>query len=407
MGVKGKAPAVERRVTKHFFFDGVQTRVGPTVTAILLVIVAAAAWKAGIFRNLSLVENPKTQQDSIDPFHPDDPGLLLAFPARFSDQLANEGLLPGLGGAIAWLNSSPLNGKSLRGKVVLVDIWTYSCINSLRQLPYIKAWAEKYKDQGLIVIGIHAPEFGFEKERPNVERAVRDLRITYPIAIDSNHAIWQAFNNEYWPADYFIDAKGKIRYHHFGEGEYDKSERVIQQLLRESGVERLAPDPVTLSATGIEAAPSRDVQSPETYIGYARAERFASPGRLKQESRQTYNTPVSPSLNEWGLSGSWSVGPESAVLLASPGKIVFRFHSRDLHLVLGPAKNGTPVRFRVRLSGASPGIDCGTDTSPDGSGDVREPRLYQLIRQKGNVEDRTFEIEFTDPGVQAFSFTFG
>jgi thiol-disulfide isomerase/thioredoxin len=375
--------------------------------ALGIVIAFCLSLRMVMFRNLSLVENPRTQQDSIGPFHPDDPGLLLAFPARFSGQLANEGLLPGLGGAIAWLNSSPLNRNSLRGKVVLVDIWTYSCINSLRQLPYMKAWAAKYKDQGLIVIGVHAPEFGFEKERPNVEKAVRDLKITYPIAIDSNHAIWQAFNNEYWPADYFIDAKRKIRYHHFGEGEYDQSERVIQELLRENGVGLLDSDPATSSAAGIEAAPSRDVQSPETYIGYARTERFASPGGLKRNSRQTYNPPVRPSLNEWGLSGSWSVGPESAVLLAASGKIVFRFHSRDLHLVLGPAKNGTPVRFKVRLGGAAPGNDCGTDASPDGSGEVREPHLYQLIRQKGRVEDRTFEIEFIDPGVQAFSFTFG
>jgi len=290
---------------------------------------------------------------------------------------------------------------------VLVDIWTYSCINSLRQLPYMKAWAAKYKDQGLVVIGVHSPEFGFERVRSNVETAVRDLNVAYPVAIDSNHAIWEAFNNEYWPADYFVDGKGRIRYHHFGEGDYDESERVIQELLRENGVTGLDRDPVALSAVGIEAAPSSDVQSPETYVGYGRTERFASRERLSRDSRKTYTPPATLSLNQWGLGGSWHVGPESGVLQDTPGKIVFRFHSRDLHMVLGPAKDGTPVRFKVRLDGAAPGSDCGTDTSPNGTGEIREPRLYQLIRQKGRVQDRTFEIEFFEVGSQAFSFTFG
>jgi thiol-disulfide isomerase/thioredoxin len=321
--------------------------------------------------------------------------------------LANEGLLPDLGGAAAWLNSSPLKGKSLRGKVVLVDIWTYSCINSLRQLPYMKSWAEKYKDAGLVVIGVHSPEFGFEKERANVEKAVHDLKITYPVPIDSDRTIWQAFNNEYWPADYFIDGKGRIRYHHFGEGQYGESERVIQELLKENGATGLDGSAVSISASGIEAPPSREVRSPETYVGYRRAERFASPGRMAQDSRKTYDPPAKPSLNQWGLSGRWNVGAESAVLEAAPGKIVFRFHSRDVHMVLGPAKDGKPVRFKVTLDGAAPSGDCGVDSAPDGSGEVREPRLYQLIRQKGQVEDRTFEIEFLDPGIQAFSFTFG
>jgi thiol-disulfide isomerase/thioredoxin len=321
--------------------------------------------------------------------------------------LADEGRLPDLGGAIGWLNSAPLSRKALQGKVVLVDIWTYSCINSLRQLPYMMSWAAKYKDAGLVVIGVHAPEFGFEKERPNVENAVRDLKLTYPIAIDSNHAIWQAFDNEYWPADYFIDGKGRIRYHHFGEGEYVESERVIQELLKENGATGLNLNPVNVSASGVEAPPSEDVQSPETYVGYGRTERFASPERLAQDSRKTYSAPARLSLNQWGLSGSWNVGAESAVLQASPGKIIFRFHARDLHMVLGPARNGKPVRFRVTLDGVPPSGDCGLDSAPDGTGEVRDPRLYQLIRQKGRVKDRTFEIEFLDPGIQAFSFTFG
>ncbi|MGA3223823.1 MAG: redoxin domain-containing protein [Acidobacteriaceae bacterium] len=321
--------------------------------------------------------------------------------------LADEGRLPDLGGAIGWLNSAPLSRKALQGKVVLVDIWTYSCINSLRQLPYMMSWAAKYKDAGLVVIGVHAPEFGFEKERPNVENAVRDLKLTYPIAIDSNHAIWQAFDNEYWPADYFIDGKGRIRYHHFGEGEYVESERVIQELLKENGATGLNLNPVNVSASGVEAPPSEDVQSPETYVGYGRTERFASPERLAQDSRKTYSAPARLSLNQWGLSGSWNVGAESAALPGAPGKIAFRFHARDLHMVLGPARNGKPVRFRVTLDGVPPSGDCGLDSAPDGTGEVRDPRLYQLIRQKGRVKDRTFEIEFLDPGIQAFSFTFG
>ncbi len=321
--------------------------------------------------------------------------------------LPDEGPLPDLGGAIGWLNSAPLSPNSLRGRVVLVNFWTYSCINSLRELPYMKGWAAKYKDAGLVVIGVHAPEFGFEKERGNVENAVSDLKIAYPVAIDSVHAIWQAFNNQYWPADYFIDGKGRIRYHHFGEGDYGQSERVIQELLKENGAAGFDESPLRISADGIEAPPSDYVQSLETYIGYGRADSFASPGRLAKDSRRIYSTPRNLSLNEWGLGGPWNDGVEKAVLETAPGKIVFRFHSRDLHMVLGPAKNGDPVRFKVSLDGAAPGGDHGVDSAPDGGGEVREPRLYQLVRQKRQIEDRTFEIEFLDAGIQAFSFTFG
>jgi thiol-disulfide isomerase/thioredoxin len=321
--------------------------------------------------------------------------------------LRDEGPMPDLGGAVAWLNSASLGSKSLRGKIVLVNFWTYSCINSLRELPYMKSWAAKYKNAGLVVIGVHAPEFGFEKERANVENAMRDLKVTYPVAIDSNHAIWQAFNNEYWPGDYFIDGKGRIRYHHFGEGEYGESEHVIQELLRENGATGLNGSTVRISVDGVEAPPREDVQSPETYAGYRRAERFASRERLAHDSQRTYSPRAISSLNEWGLGGSWKVGAESALLLAASGKIVFQFHGRDLHMVLGPTKNGQPVRFKVKLEGAPPGDDHGVDSAADGTGEVQEPRLYQLIRQKGQVKDRTFEIEFLDPGVQAFSFTFG
>jgi thiol-disulfide isomerase/thioredoxin len=321
--------------------------------------------------------------------------------------LADEGALPDLGGAIGWLNSAPLSDKSLRGKVVLVDFWTYTCINSLRPLPYVKSWAAKYKDAGLVVVGVHTPEFSFEKDRANVENALRDLNVIYPVAVDSNYQIWQAFNNEYWPAQYFADGTGRIRYHHFGEGDYGECERVIQELLKENGATGLDQSAISLSADGVEAAPGGDVESPETYIGYRQAERFASPDGLVRDSRKVYSSPVTPDLNQWGLSGSWNVGEESALLEAAPGEIVFRFHSRDLNLVLAPTKDAKPVRFRVMLDGAAPGDNCGSDSAPDGTGSIREPRLYQLIRQRDLIEDRTFEVEFLDPGVQAFAFTFG
>jgi thiol-disulfide isomerase/thioredoxin len=295
---------------------------------------------------------------------------------------------------------------------VLIDFWTYSCINCLRALPYVETWAAKYKDAGLVVIGVHTPEFAFEKERSNVEKAVRDLKITYPVAIDSDYKIWEAFNNEYWPAHYFIDGKGRIRYHHFGEGEYDESERVIQELLKENGAQlslsAATPAAISVAGEGAEAAPDNaDVRSPETYVGYHRAEHFASTHAIAQDAKRDYSPRPRLSLNQWALSGSWKVGAESAVLQTAPGKIVFRFHARDLHLVLGTTEDGRPVRFRVKLDGTAPGDDHGVDTDNNGSGTVQGHRLYQLIRQKGPVEDRTFEIEFLDPGVQAFAFTFG
>ena len=321
--------------------------------------------------------------------------------------LADEGRMPDLGGATSWLNSAPLTTQSLRGKVVLVDFWTYTCINSLRPLPYVKAWADKYKDAGLVVIGVHTPEFSFEKERANVQDAVRDLKVAYPVAIDSDHRIWEAFHNEYWPALYFIDAKGRIRHHYFGEGQYVEAERVLQELLKQSGAGGRDESAVSVAGDGVEAAPSAAVQSPETYVGYRRGERFASPGRLARGAPNTYRLPDRLRGNEWGLVGSWSIGPESALLETAGGRIAFRFHSRDLHLVLAPGKDGRPVRFQVRLDGTAPGDAHGSDSAPDGSGEVREPRLYQLVRQGPRVDDRTFEIEFLDPGVRAFVFTFG
>jgi thiol-disulfide isomerase/thioredoxin len=335
------------------------------------------------------------------------PTVLAAHASNRRPILSYEGSLPNLDGATAWFNSAQLNPKSLRGKVVLVNFWTYSCINSLRALPYVKYWAAKYQSSGLVVIGVHTPEFSFEKEPGNVQASLHDLNITYPVPLDADYRIWHAFDNEYWPAFYIIDAKGEILYHQFGEGNYSESEQVIRELLRQNGATNLDADPVGFSASGVEAPPNQDIDSPETYIGYHLAERFASPGRLAHDSPKSYSPPAKPRLNQWALSGTWIDGAESAVLQLSIGTIVFRFHSRDLHMVLGPTKDGKPVRFRVKLDGVTPGVNCGSDSAPDGTGVVREYRLYQLIRQKDQIADRTFEIEFLDPGVQAFSFTFG
>jgi thiol-disulfide isomerase/thioredoxin len=375
---------------------------------IMEVVSIATGWDMNLLTGFSCVSTANAEEPLIGAFHPEAPAVLTASAAEIQPAIAEEGPMPDLGGAVAWLNSAPLNSRSLRGKVVLVNFWTYSCINSLRPLPYVKRWAAKYKDAGLVVIGAHTPEFSFEKKRENVESALRDLKVTYPVAMDSDYRIWQAFHNEWWPAVYLIDGKGRIRYHHFQEGDYGEVERVIQELLKENGATGLDGSTVSVSADGVEAAPGNgNAESPETYIGYQRAERFASPGRLARDARKTYSPPARHSLNHWGLSGSWNVGAENAVLQAAPGKIVFRFHSRDLHMVLAPTKNGKPVRFKVKLDGVASSDDCGVDSAPDGSGEVREPRLYQLIRQKGRIKDRNFEIEFLDPGVQAFAFTFG
>ncbi|MEF9441676.1 cytochrome c biogenesis protein DipZ [Burkholderia sp. 1B3(2022)] len=322
-----------------------------------------------------------------------------------------EGTLPSLDGAVQWLNSPPLTAAGLRGKVVLVDFWTYSCINCLRTLPYTTAWARKYAPYGLVVIGVHAPEFAFERDIGNVKKAVHDLGIDYPVAIDNGYSIWRAFNNEYWPAHYFIDAQGRIRHHHFGEGEYAQSERAIQSLLAEAGHPDALNVPLGLAGApakgALAAADSADVRSPETYVGYARAESFASPGGVVRDAAHRYDAPAGPDLNGWGLAGTWNVGAEHASLAAPDGRIVYRFHARDLHLVLGPGTSGRPVRFRVTLDGAAPGAAHGTDVDAQGYGTVTGQRLYQLVRQTGTIADRTFAIEFLDPGVDAYAFTFG
>ncbi|WP_288758305.1 cytochrome c biogenesis protein DipZ [uncultured Brevundimonas sp.] len=328
-----------------------------------------------------------------------------AAPADLAD-LPIEGVMPPLTGATTWLNSPPLTTQQLRGKVVVVDFWTYSCINCLRSIPYVKAWAEKYRDQGLVVIGVHTPEFAFEKSQANVRRNVERLGVTYPVALDNDYAIWRAFRNNYWPAHYFIDAQGRIRHHHFGEGDYEGSERVIQQLLKEAGAQ-VDASTVQVKTAGAEmAADFAQVASPETYVGYARAENFRSPGGLARDVVKTYQ-PASLALNDWSLAGDWRVTREHADLQTAGGRVAFRFKARDLHLVMAPATAGETPRFRVRIDGRSPGADAGSDIDAQGAGRIDGERLYQLVRQSGPVRERTFEIEFLDPGVQVFAFTFG
>jgi thiol-disulfide isomerase/thioredoxin len=317
-----------------------------------------------------------------------------------------EGTLPALDGLGPWFNTGPLTREQLKGKVVVIDFWTYSCINCLRSIPYVKSWDERYRKDGLVVIGVHAPEFAFEREPANVARAIKDLGIRYPVALDNNYVLWRALQNNYWPAHYFVDAQGRVRYHHFGEGDYDGSERVIRQLLAEAGHAPAGEPMRPITARGAEAAAAADeIESPETYIGYARADRFVSPGGLVQDKLKSYaSAPLS--LNDWSLEGQWLDSRQSALSLAPHAKISFRFHARDLHLVLG-SRSGKPVRYRVTLDGKVPGLDAGVDVAADGAGTVKEQRLYQLVRQKSDVRDRTFTIEFLDAGVDAFSFTFG
>ena len=327
-------------------------------------------------------------------------------PAAFS--LRSEGELPSFAGATTWLNSPPLDAASLRGKVVLIDVWTYTCINWLRTLPYVRAWAEKYKNQNLVVIGVHSPEFEFEKNLDNVRRAAKDMRVDYPIAVDSDHAIWRALKNDYWPALYIVDAKGHIRHHQFGEGGYEQSERIIQQLLTEAGASGVGRDLVSVDARGAEvAADWNSLQSPENYVGYARSENFASAGGWARDKRKVYAIPTRMRLNEWALAGDWTVQPQAIVMNERNGRIAYRFHARDVHLVMGPAAGGMPVRFRVLVDGKPPGAAHGFDVDEQGNGTVREQRLYQLLRQPKPIVDRLFEIEFLDPGAEAYAFTFG
>ena len=323
-------------------------------------------------------------------------------------QLPVEGQLPSLQGASGWLNTEPLTLAALRGRPVLVEFWTFTCINWLRTLPYVRNWFERYRDDGLVVLGVHTPEFAVERSIERVRRAARQMRIEYPIAVDTDYTLWRAFDNNYWPALYFADAEGQLRHHRFGEGEYERSEIVIQQLLAAAGKGPASRELASVDARGIEAQADWDeLGSPETYVGYGRGENFASPGGASPDLRREYTVPDRLAVNHWALAGDWTVGREATVLNAPDGRIVHRFRARDLHLVLAPAADDRPAPFRVRLDGEAPGIDHGVDTDERGEGIVTEPRLYQLIRQRPPIVERTFEISFLDPGVRAYVFTFG
>jgi thiol-disulfide isomerase/thioredoxin len=323
-------------------------------------------------------------------------------------QLPVEGHLPGFDGATGWLNSPPLTAAELRGRVVLVNFWTYTCINWLRTLPYLRAWAHRYQQHGLTVIGVHTPEFDFEHDLDNVRREVTDLGVAYPVVVDNDYAIWGAFDNLYWPASYFVDAQGQIRHHRFGEGDYAMSEMVLQQLLTEAGSGGTDQELTSVDAGGVEVAADWDsLRSPENYLGYERTDNFVSPNGSILDTSYAYAAPPRLGPNQWALSGDWTVERGATVLNQAGGRIVYRFHARDLHLVMAPPAGGTPVRFRVLLDGASPGAAHGGDVDDQGDGTLTEPRLYQLIRQPGPIGDRTFEITFGDPGVAAYAFTFG
>jgi cytochrome c biogenesis protein CcdA/thiol-disulfide isomerase/thioredoxin len=380
------------------------------------VAVVAFGLDRGVLTQLSLASTSNLEQRLVarlsalggqknQPQPDNNPAMMMS---AGGDSAAGPATMPDLAGATLWINSPPLTPESLRGKVVVVDFWTYSCINCLRSLPYIQAWYSKYKDSGLVVLGIHTPEFPFEKDEANVRKAVAELGIAYPVAMDNDYRIWRGFHNKFWPAHYFIDATGRIRYHHFGEGEYDQSEAWIRGLLQEKNHQPLPDSATKVAAAGAEAASNLEtVQSPETYIGYTRAENFASPGGFNEDDAKVYRAPVRLNLNAWALTGRWKDESQIATLLSPSGAIIYRFHARDLHLVLGPGSDGKPVRFRVTLDGKPPGEDHGVDIDADGNGTVTESRLYQLIRQQGAARDRVFRIEFLTPGVQAFAFTFG
>ncbi len=326
---------------------------------------------------------------------------------RFVADLPVEGHVPGFDGATGWLNSPPLTTADLGGKVVLVDFWTYTCINWLRTLGYVRAWAEKYADQGLVVVGVHTPEFPFERDVENVRQAAQDMRVEYPIALDSDYAVWQAFSNHYWPAVYIADVDGRIRHHHFGEGGYEECESVVQQLLREAGRD-VGDDLVSVTDDGFEAqADWSNLESPETYLGYDQGQNFASPGGAKLDQPRTYVAPDPLRLNGWALSGDWTVERGASVLNGADGRIVFRFHARDVNLVMGPPARGTSVPFRVLVDGQPPGDAHGLDVDDQGSGTVTQQRLYQLIRERGSITERTVEITFLAPGAEAYCFTFG
>ena len=355
--------------------------------ATFLFVVAAF----GTLSSLSAQDKHMTQATSFAPVN-----------------LTDQGPVPSFSRATAWLNSRPLGPDDLRGKVVLVDFWTYTCINWRRTLPWLRAWKEKYRDSGLVVIGVHTPEFGFESDVDNIRRAAREQDVGYPIAVDSSYEIWDGFNNQFWPALYLLDSHGRVRDHKFGEGGYEQIESSIQRLLMEAGQRSFDRAPVAVSGVGAEAgADWDDLQSPETYLGSAHASSLASVRTVLADRSRVYAFPSHLRLNEWALEGSWRIEKESALSNAARGKVAFRFHARDLHLVMGPTAAGTSIPFRVTLDGKPPGEALGVDLDAQGRGSVDSPRMYQLIRQSGRITDRQFEIEFLEPGIEVFVFTFG
>jgi len=328
--------------------------------------------------------------------------------AQATGTTAAEGNMPALDGATAWINSPPLKTVDLRGKVVLVEFWTYTCINWRRQLPYVRAWADKYRDKGLVVIGVHSPEFAFERNIENVRQATKVIPVPYPVAVDSEHAIWRAFDNEYWPALYFVDAQGRIRHHQYGEGDYEQSETVIKQLLTEAGASGIDGGLVSVTGEGPEAAADlNDLKSQENYTGYERTEHFASPGGPVPDKSHAYSAPAHLLLNHWALSGDWTIRKDASQSSNPTGQLTYRFHARDLNLVMGPAAPGKHIRFRVLIDGHAPGSAHGTDVDERGYGTMSEQRMYQLIRQSKPIGERDFTINFLDPGGEAFCFTFG
>lgn len=384
------------------------------VAALLAVVAIGLGWDTGLLTRLSAVSTARIEQgllDAVPDAQPAAPPMMMMAAGQAGAPLPVEGTLPSLSGATGWLNSPPLSAGQLRGKVVLIDFWTYSCINCLRAMPFVHEWAQRYRDHGLVVVGVHTPEFAFERDPRNVMKAVQQLKVEYPVALDNQYSIWRAFNNRYWPAHYFIDAQGNIRGHQFGEGNYAHSEQVIRRLLVEAGQTDLPPpaDPAAADLQGVATqADMGNLRSPETYLGHARAEQFASPGGQHADTAFGYTLPSTLALNQWGLSGQWRVNDEAAQLRQAGGRIAFQFHARDVHLVLAPGEDGAPVRFRVLLDGKPlPAADAGADVAADGTGTVNEHRLYQLIRQRGTIGPHRFEIEFLDAGVQAYAFTFG
>lgn len=392
---------------------GERIRQGIGVAVVASVLAIGFGLDTGFLTRLSFAGTIGIEQALLNTFgpHPAEagqPGLAENTMKPYRSSLPDYGAAPGFDGAADWLNSAPPKAEQFRGKVLLVNFWTYSCINCIRTLPYVRAWAEKYKDQGLVAVGVHTPEFAFEKKVENIRQAIARFGIAHPVAVDNDFRIWRAFHNSYWPALYFVDAQGRIRYSQFGEGGEARSERVIQDLLAEAAGSRNArAELVTPQAPGAQApADLGNIRSGESYLGYLKAAGFASPEGGASDRPQDYSV-RKLRLNQWGLTGTWTVAGESASLERAGGGIAYRFSARDLHLVLGPGPTGKPIRFKVTVDGVAPGPDHGADIDAEGNGTVSETRLYQLVRQAGDVRERLFEIRFPDPGVEAYAFTFG